>query len=72
MRKSRVSRRESWKQALERLARLALRSPPRLDVSPMDQFSPATRPVTACVLELWVSAACDLYDVTSKGVRMAT
>ena len=71
MRKSRVSRRESWRQALERLARLALRSPPRLDVSPLNQFSPATRPVTACVLELWVSAACDLYDDTSKGV-MAT
>jgi hypothetical protein len=72
MRKSRVSRRESWKQALERVARLALRSTPRLDVSPMNQFSPATRPVTACVLELGVSAACDLYDDTSKGVRMAT
>jgi hypothetical protein len=72
MRKSGVSRRESWRQALERLERLALRSPPRLDVSPLNQFSPATRPVTACVLELWVSAACDLYDVTSKGVRMAT
>jgi len=72
MRKSRVSRRESWKQALERLARLALRSPPRLDVSPLNQFSPATRPVTACVLELWVSAACHLYDFTSKEVRMAT
>ena len=72
MRKSRVSRRESWKQALERVARLALRSTPRLDVSPMNQFSPATRPVTACVSELWVSAASDLSDCTSKGVRMAT